>query len=190
MLLDIGVGILSAIFASILFNVNLGWTLFLFAIVSSLLPDIDTIFHIRAGRSMDSHKAHEHRDLWHYPLLYIPVGTLVIGYFSYIYGFLFALTSFLHFLHDSIGVGWGIQWLYPFSRKHYSFFYHYDIFRNNLPKHLIYSWTNKEVEELSEKYGDKDWLKNIYLKWHPYAIIELLVFIVSLIFLYLKYGNS
>lgn len=186
MLLDIGLGILSAIFMSNLFGIDLSFTLVFLAIISSLLPDIDTLFHIKQGRSMDSHKAHEHRDLWHYPLLYIPLGTIAIGYFSSSYALLFAITSFLHFVHDSIGVGWGIQWLYPFSRKHYAFFYHYDIFRNNLPKHLIYSWSNKEVEELSEKYGDKNWLRNIYFNWHPYAVVEFLVFVVSLLILYFK----
>lgn len=188
MLLDIGVGILSALLASSLFDVELSFGLILFALIFSLLPDIDTLFHIRKGRSIDSHKGHDHRDVWHYPLLYIPAGTLIIGYFSSLYGFLFALTSFLHFFHDSIGIGWGVQWLYPFSRKHFSFFYHYDVYRNNLPKHLIYSWRHKEVDELSEKYGDKNWIKNVYLKWHPYAIVEFFVFVVSLLVLYFKLG--
>lgn len=188
MLLDIGIGILSGIFVSDLFQTELTVGLILFAIVSALLPDIDTLFHLQSGRSLKNHKGHDHRDLWHYPLIYIPLGTLIVSLFSYEYALVFAVTSFLHFLHDSIGIGWGVQWLYPFSTKHFSFLYHYDVFRNKLPKSWIYSWSHQEVDELSEKYGDRDWVRNIYLRWHPYGIVEMLVFIVSVIMLYFKLG--
>lgn len=177
------VGILSAIFVSHLFRIDLGWGLILLGLLFSLSPDLDTLFHLRKNR-IDSHKGHDHRDLWHYPLLFIPIGTIIFTYFSREYGLLFAITSFLHFFHDSIGIGWGVQWLYPFTRRHYSFFYHYDVYRNKLPKHLIYSWGHKEVDELSEKYGDKNWIRNIYLRWHPYAIVEFLVFVASLVCLF------
>ena len=34
----------------------------------------------------------------------------------------FGLAVFLHFVHDSVGIGWGIKWLWPFSRKAYKCF--------------------------------------------------------------------
>jgi hypothetical protein len=36
-----------------------------------------------------------------------------------------------------------------------------------------------------QEHGDKDWVKNIYYKWHPYAQVEFAVFIISLLALVL-----
>ncbi len=180
MLLDIGVGILASIFLSRFIGITLT-PLFLGAgIVFALLPDADSLFAIKKTATA---KGHEHRSVLHSPLLFIPIGTVILLFFNYQLAALFAITTFLHFLHDSIGIGWGVRWLYPFSRNHYSFFYQYDITKNHLPQKMIYAWSPAEVDRLSDQYGDEFWVKNIYLKFHPYAIAELLVFILALIVL-------
>lgn len=177
--LDIGVGILSSIFLSRFFNVSLSSIFVDAGILFALLPDID--FLITSKKSIGP-KGHEHRNILHYPLLFIPVGTLLIFFFDYRLAMLFAVTTFLHFLHDSIGIGWGVQWLYPFSRNHYGFLYQYD-----LPRKFMYVWTAEEVEGLSREHGDPHWIKNIYFKLHPYAIIELMVFIIAVIILIIQH---
>ena len=97
---------------------------------------------------------------------------------------LFTLCSIAHFIHDSIGLGWGIQWLYPFKKNYYQFFY---TVNKNANKSLVYSYKPEELDSLAEKYGDKDWFKNIYLKFHPYSIIEFLVFLISLVVLFFTF---
>lgn len=181
MFFDIGIGIILTLLTSELFGVDFSWGMVLFGIAASLLPDLDTLFHIKSGKVVNDHRGHDHRDLWHYPLIYIPVGTIVLFFFSYPHAFLFAIASLIHFLHDSVGIGWGVQWLYPFSSRHFSFLYHYDAHRNNFPRKLIYSWHHDEVDKLSDQYGDRDWVRNIYYKWHPYAIVEFLIFVVSIV---------
>lgn len=183
MFFDIGIGIILAWLTSETFSVDFSWSFILFGVVFSLLPDVDTIFHLRSGKEVGSHKGHDHRDFWHYPLIYIPIGTILFAFISFPYAFLFAVASFIHFLHDSIGIGWGVQWLYPFSKNHFSFLYHYDSSRNNLQRKWIYSWQHQEVDKLSDQYGDKDWIKNIYYSWHPYAIAEFTIFVGAVVLL-------
>lgn len=183
MLLDIGAGILLAIFTSELFNLPLTIAFLIGGVVFALFMDIDYIFHL--GRGGSSKDAHKHRDLLHYPLLYIPLGMLVISFFNFAWAVLFGLCSFIHFLHDSIGIGWGVQWLYPFKEDHYTFFYRYQPWHTErLPKKVVYIWKHHDIDMLSKKYGDEDWVKNIYWHWHPYAIVEFLTFVFALIVLY------
>ena len=184
MLLDIGVGILLAILTNKLFSLPLSAIFLVGGVVFSLLMDIDYIFHLAKGGG--SKNAHKHRDLLHYPLLYIPLGMLIISFFNIAWAALFALCSLAHFLHDSIGIGWGIQWLYPFKEDHYAFFYRYQPRHiEKLPKRIIYTWKHEDIDLLSQKYGDENWIKNIYWHWHPYAIVEFLIFVTALIILYL-----
>jgi len=183
MFLDIGAGILLAILTTELFNLPLTTAFLVGGIVFALLMDINYIFHLGKGGS--SKNIHKHRDLLHHPLLYIPLGISLISFFNFTWAILFGLCSFVHFMHDSIGIGWGVQWLYPFSKKYYVFFYHYR------PSHvggasfeLIQSWKHEDIDDLAEKYGDPDWIKNIYLSLHPYSIVEFSTFIIALVVLY------
>jgi membrane-bound metal-dependent hydrolase YbcI (DUF457 family) len=175
--LDIGVGILLSIFMSRLFHIPLSPIFISTGILFTLLPDLD--FLVAFKKNLGA-KSHEHRDVLHYPLLFVPIGTALMFLVDYRLSILFAFASFLHFLHDSIGVGWGIQWLYPFSRNHYAFLYQYDS-----PQKFIYIWTPEEVVQLSSQFGDPHWIKNIYFKLHPYAIIEFAAFAFSIIMLIL-----
>lgn len=184
MFLDIGVGILLAIFVSKLFSLPLTTGFLIGSIVFSLFVDIDCIFYL--GRKETPRNFYKHRDLLHYPLLYIPLEMIIISFFGLPWAILFGFCSLAHFIHDSIGIGWGVQWLYPFSKNHYAFFYKYQSSRKEkLPKKIIYVWKHEDIDAIEEKYGDKNWIKNIYLRWHPYAIVEFLVFIFALIILYL-----
>lgn len=184
MFLDIGVGVLLAIFSSEFFNLPLTGGFLTAGIIFSLLADIDYVFYL--GDGGNSKEAHKHRDLLHYPLFYIPSGMILISFFSFPWAVLFGLCSFFHFLHDSIGIGWGIQWLYPFRKDHYAFFYRYQPpNRELLPKKMLYIWKHEDIAALAKRYGDEDWLKNIYGHWHPYAIAEFLIFIIAFVILYL-----
>ena len=184
MLLDIGIGILAAIFLSSTLHISaIGWWIGA-GIVFALLPDADYLLYLVTGGS--SHSAHKHRDLLHYPFLYIPVGMVLLALFGTSWSLLFGICSLAHFIHDSIGIGWGVQWLWPISCKHFSFFYIYKPRHKTekLPRKLLYAWEHGAIEELNARYGDEEWIRNIYLRWHPYAIAELIVFLIALFVLF------
>lgn len=187
MFLDVAVGIFIAIWASGFYNIPLSWWLLFWAVFMALLPDIDVvveeIYFRLTGRKLQKH---DHRDIFHYPLFYLLSGAIILIFFvGGMWASIFIIISSLHFLHDSIGIGWGVYWLYPFSTRRYSLFYHYDIFRHKLkPYKLVYSWGEDELEEVIAKYGDPHWVKNIYLKFHPYSLVELAVFIAAVFVLY------
>lgn len=177
MLLDIGLGIFIAIATSKVFGQAFDWRLVVASIVLMLLPDTDVLFGFLKGRGLGSF-GHEHRNFFHYPIVYVGIGLI----FLFLLGldkkwfFVFAIASFLHFLHDSIGIGWGIQWLWPFSDTYYAFLYLY-----KMPFRFIYSFTPAKQVDVAKKFGDSNWIKNIYFNFHPIGIVEALVFIVSII---------
>lgn len=183
MFLDLGIGILMAMLVSGIFDFPLTLSFIAGGIVFSLLMDLDFLSHLKKGGS--TRNAHRHRDVSHLPLIYIPVGIIISSFYSWPWAVLFGLCSFAHFLHDSVGIGWGVQWLYPFKKEHYTFFYRYQPKnKERLPRKLLYIWKHEEIDELAKKYGDEDWVRNIYYKWHPYAIVEFFVFLVALALLY------
>ncbi len=188
MFLDIGVGILTAIFVSKLFTLSITTLFIIGGIVFSLLVDIDYFFHL--GRGGTTKNAHKHRSILHRPFLYIPIGISIILFLNQAWAVLFGLCSLAHFLHDSIGIGWGIQWLYPFTKNQYTFFYRYHPPRKEkLPKKFLYVWKYGEIDMLAEKHGDEKWVENIYLRWHPYAIVEFLFFVLATLILYFYLHN-
>lgn len=186
MLLDIGLGILVAIFVSDAFAVDSRVLWYAGGILFALLPDADYLVHLARGGN--SRHAHRHRDLFHLPLPYVLLGTAALYPLGAAWQLLFAAASLAHFAHDSIGIGWGVQWLWPFRDQHYSFLYIYKPRhrKERLPRKLLYVWEHAQLDDLHERYGDEEWIKNIYLRWHPYAIVELIVFLVSLAVLFFR----
>jgi hypothetical protein len=182
MLLDIGAGILFSLFFSRVFGIALYPFFLAGGVFFSLLPDLDFLLNWKKGFTA---KGHEHRNLLHYPLLFISLGSIILLFFDYRWAILFAVTTFFHFVHDSIGIGWGVRWPYPFSKNYYAFFYHHDLSKDSTHPKIFYSWSSVEVERLAGEYGDEHWFRNIYLKFSPFAIVEYLVFIFALIMLFL-----
>lgn len=180
MLLDIGLGLLAAMFASELGAIPLTHSLALWGVAYALLPDLDAVWYMLQKRHLKK-GSYEHRDALHFPLPYLAAGSIVLALLRPEHLPLFLLGGLFHFVHDSIGIGWGVEWLYPFSRKHFSFLYIYRPPRPpRLPKQLLYAWEHRDLAALDDTYGDPDWVKNIYLKAHPYAIAELLLFLLAL----------
>jgi hypothetical protein len=183
MFLDIGLGILSAIFVSQSSGAPLTiW--FIFAgILFALLPDIDFLIHIFQKKS-HRHNAYEHRSIVHLPLLYIPAGSLLLWLLlGPAWAMLFAFASTLHFLHDSIGIGRGVQWLFPFSRSGYAFLYmHSRVVKRGLWQ-LVFIFNKKTTAQFDKDHGDDNWIKNIYLTYHPFALFEYIGFFLSIIIL-------
>jgi len=183
MFLDFGIGILVSVFSSYFFKIEISIWLILFSIACAVLPDADFLYFF--PKRNDTKYDHKHRDFIHYPLLYLPLGTMLLGIvMGKIWAVVFLLASFFHFLHDSIGIGWGVKWLFPFSKNSYSFFYIYSSKIRRGLKKVVFVFNKKNLPDMVREHGDKDWVKNIYYKWHPYAQVEFAIFIISIIVLY------
>ena len=187
MFLDIALGIFSSIFVSHIFGISLSTQFVILGIIFNLLPDMDALLvFTKKGWETDA----THRDLFHFPLVYIPIGFLILSHFSQEATALFVLSSLFHFIHDSIGIGWGVERLFPFNRNHFAFFYVYSPNEMKLPWKLMYIWPHKQIGKMMEEYGDKKWIQNIYFKFHPYALFEYGSFVLALfIFFLLQYGH-
>lgn len=182
MLLDIGLGILTAVSASILFDTELSWTLISLGIVFALVPDIDFLLEYIKHGSVGGKFLREHREITHYPITYIPATIIVYVIWGKVIAFMFIAGAILHLIHDSMGIGWGIKWLWPFNRNSYKLFAEKD---NSLSKNFLVYWTSEELPRFVEKYGDPNWIKNIYFRPTIISIIETLGFLLSIILLYL-----
>lgn len=169
MLLDIGVGILAALW--------LGQPVWL-GILFSLLPDFDMLVSLVKYRGNSG--VYKHRDLLHLPIIYIAIGTALYFYDPRVAA-LFLICTMLHFVHDSIGLGWGVQWLWPISRDHFSFLYLYQPpGKPALPKKYFYRFPHGEMAKLDAEFGDPNWVHNIYVQLHPFSLVELAVFSVAI----------
>ena len=186
MFLDIGLGIFVAIITSYLFQVDLSIYFLGFSVLFALLPDADFLYFY--PKRHDTKYDHKHRDMIHFPLLYLPLGTFIIWILmGNIWATSFLLASFGHFIHDSIGIGWGIKWLYPFSKNNYAFFYLYSVKIKKGLRRLVFSFNEKDLIKYTKEHGDANWVKNIYYAWHPIAIVEFGAFVFSLMVLLLYF---
>ncbi len=183
MFLDIGVGILAALFVGHQFEATITPIFLCVSIIFALLPDIDMVTYPLEHDV--NHKGYKHRDLAHYPLIFVPLGTALVHMaWGEIYATLFAIATLCHFIHDSIGIGRGVKWLFPFSKNAYSFIYLYSrTVRRGLWQPIFQFRTPADYDQFDREHGDENWFKNIYQSWHPYAIIEFVVFILAIIIL-------
>lgn len=178
MFLDIALGIFIAISVSWFFKTDLTIFLVLSAIIFALLPDVDALAVLIKKKKIPE-LSHEHRKILHYPILFILVFLIILLVNKYL-GIIFLSASLWHFLNDTFGLGWGVQWFWPFSDK---------FLKGNLipwkapnipvlPRKFLYIWSSAEQKKIAQKYHDPNWIKN-----HPkkYIITEIIIFLFAII---------
>ena len=187
MTLDIAFGILVALGVHQLLGVELTPLLLLMSVFFALSPDIDVplffLWRKIQRRLRLKGTITSHRNILHNPLIFVPVGWICISLFSLTYASMFAVLALLHFLHDSIGIGFGVAWLYPFSKTRFSFLYQHDVWQHGLPRQLVYAWTPEKIRSTAELSKNRSWLRHIYLRLHPYSLIEHVTLLVAVILL-------
>ncbi len=184
---DVGVGILLGLgFAPFGDNV---WANVLTGIFFVLLPDADALIYYASkftGIGQLDGKMADHRELFHYPLVFLAVGSIMMSFINPTLVPIFVAGTLVQFLHDSVGTGWGIPWLYPFSNKRFKFLYQYDLHRAKQPQKLLWVWSNAEHQRLIDDFGDKQWHKNTFQIWKyasAWKVAEFLVLAIALIVL-------
>lgn len=172
--LDIGVGILLSLGVAELFHIPATTGFIVFGIACALLPDIDII---TAAFGTWKHRTHTH-----YPITYIPLSILVFLLLGPAYGLLFILGVYAHLIHDTIGIGWGIAWLWPFSPKKFLVFPDGER-RTTLG--TFATWMPEEEPTLKEKGSNSHWVRDFYFRPNLLAYIEYGTLLIALAMLFL-----
>lgn len=168
--LDIGVGILLSLGVAHWFSVPVTPLLVIVGILSTLAPDIDMFFPLLGNTK------HNHRSFTHYPLTFVPIVVVAFLLLNQVYATLIALGIVAHFIHDTIGIGWGIKWAAPFSMRAYLL--------PNKSRRRDYgwfmSWLPQEESAMAEKYHDPHWIRTYYFRPNAIAYVEYGVLCISL----------
>lgn len=187
MILDIALGISLATLVAEWFGFNATATWYVLGVVFALLPDVDLVLTrlsaaMRKAGSGVGKFTHEHRDLLHYPILFAAAAVLLFLFEGPEVGTLFSLTLLAHFLHDSVHIGWGVVWLWPFSHRSFKFF---SDEKGGWSWHFVRSWSKKELRTVSGQYGNDNWLKHYYLSPSPTLFFEVCMLIIVCVVAYL-----
>lgn len=182
--MDIGLALIAAVLAHTLFGLPLAPHLIVVCLIFILVVDIDCLLRITKHGWVPGF-GHEHRDILHWPLVYVPVGSIVVGYLAgWQFGTLFFTLSLAHFIHDSIGTGWGVAWLRPFSRRYYKFLSLQHGDASFTLKNFVASWTPDEQHEAASKYGNPNWIRDMYIypieRYRKMLVVEVIVLVGGL----------
>jgi len=174
--MDIGLGLILGVLLRHLTTMNYGVCLAI-GVVATLLPDLDYIWKALVTKRLPHS---EHRDGLHYPLLFIPTVGLLGSIISPAMGLIFAFGGVLHFLHDSVGIGFGVKWLYPFRNRSYLFLFQIKTPTNGgMPKRRFYSWSDAERDDMIRKYAYRHWIQYVYLRPNPFGLFEYSVLLIG-----------
>lgn len=177
MFLDIQLGLVWAVLTALMFGEPLTWEWVALGVCFALLPDLDFWVELVRRGTVGGKELGAHRTLLHNPLVFLPAvaGCFVWG--GPALGTLAVLGIYGHFVHDSIGMGYGVRWLWPFSGNFSKLFsdreggIHYDL------AHAQWTvWTRAEVERLHREHGNDAWLREdirYHMRKLPFHLIIL-----------------
>lgn len=185
MFLDIAFGIFASLGIGSLFFETVPYWYVVLGVFFVLLPDIDGIVWL-SKPSIRKDWSKIHRTYTGYPLLYIPLIFIIFLLFENAVGFLFLSCILFHHIHDTFFLGWGVMWLWPFSKRKWKFFPDKD---GSITKVLIKSWMPNEEEKFREWSGGHDdgWIKRYYLRPNFIAYLEYGTLLVSCLYLFRYY---
>jgi len=156
---DIGLGILLSLALTSIFGVPITYIHVLVGIIFTLLPDID-LLSLRLSVFKKLFKGH--RNWTHYPLIYVPIVATLLFIAGPLWALMLLGGVLLHLLHDSLWIGSGIKWGWPFSKKTYKFF----------------------NQERPYEPGPITWIQEFYLRPTVVSVTETAVFVTAVIALF------
>lgn len=168
--LDVAIGIFLSLGIAEAFTIPASIHLILFGVGSSLLPDIDILPFLWQ-------KPYNHRSWPHYPLIYIPVAIACFVFLGAAYGTLFVCGILAHFVHDTIGLGWGVAWLAPFSKRKFLLFPDGE---RRAAYGAFMTWLPHEEAAMAEQHANPHWIRDYYLRPNIVAYIEYGAFLGAL----------
>ncbi len=188
MILDIAIGLILGTYFSTAEGLN--YIFVVLVIVFCLLPDTD-IFYFLFKKYVIKVDIIDHRSWIHYPIIYFPIYLLIFSIESFSnlnhqISTIFGLAIVWHFLHDTLFIGWGVMWGWPFSKRKYKIFPDKD---GQVTSKLLLSWLPEDEERIIKwSGGSKDgWLRHYYLKFNIVSILEYGGFLAAVLYVYFKY---
>ena len=165
--MDTAWGLLVTHIASRILGVPLEWWEYAIGLVFAHLPDVDAILEqIIRGRITGAHKKDSFS---HYPLLMIPLIGLAVGSFSTFWGPVAAIILILHYVEDTVVLGPGICWLWPFDKRSFWFL------RRRGGKWMVATaLTEAELREQHE-LSLEQWLRRNFFVVKPQGVANLLL---------------
>lgn len=198
LLADFANGLFATLLAGYITGAEILWWHFLVGIALSMLPDSDAlaeIFRRRGVVAAHAEDADDHRDYFHFPIIYLIVGLGLMWWNSY-WGSMFLIGTMLHFFNDMYGTGWGVPLLWPFSRRRFKFLkrkanllkyilVEKGLWETTLPAErkyrLIVSWSREELPEYIARFGIADWIEQYYLRLNWISLLEYGLFATAII---------
>ncbi len=174
-------GLIVTLLGCWIFKTDLTWYYVVSGILFSLLPDLDALPELFKHRIVAAHAGNtrDHRDGLHYPLIVVPLS-FIIPYilFGPFWSFMVGFNIFFHFVIDSFGLGWGIKWLHPFTKRNYKL--------DHQSKKLFRSWDPGTLAEAIHHHGDPDWFSKYVQSKMFAAEVVLFVIILSITIYFLQ----
>ncbi len=169
--LDIAIGIFISLFVTHAFSIHASALLVILGIGAALFPDLDNV--IPQWRRAP----YDHRNVLHWPLAYIPLSLVVFLVFGNMYGTLFSLGVLWHLVHDTVGIGWGVTWLAPFSMRKFMF----PESGRRREYGWFMTWLPDEEAAMAAKWHDPHWLRNWYFTPNWLVFTECVALVCSII---------
>jgi hypothetical protein len=184
-LADFANGIFATIIAGYATGTEVVWWHFVIGIGFAMSPDIDAIPELLRRGKVAASREHEsdHRELLHYPIVFVVAGVLVFVYYPF-WGALFLSATLFHFLNDLYGTGWGVSLFWPLTKDRFKLFTDSENIFSFTFRHAIRRIPHKDLAKEIHDHGMEDWIDEFYLKANPVSIVEYLVFAFALILLF------
>lgn len=177
MFMDIGFGILLSFFVGNIYGLTITKGFIFLGIFFTLLPDVDFLL---TKNSIIRKFIGGHRSATHFPSIHLFTTAILWMLFGEVVALLYFLGVFVHLLHDSIFLGWGIKWLWPFSQKSFSFFHDKG---GRITKDIL-TWLPENEAQIKAEYSSPNWVRDFYFSFSIISILEYGIFVIALIFLY------
>ena len=162
----------------------------IWTVVWAYLPDLDGAFHfIKTGKAVaDLENGRDHREGLHYPLMWSIFFVILFYLFGVNVWLISALVAImLHFLHDMIGIGWGIQLFAPIDWGSYKFFSKKWVSADVSLTPVVTRYSKEELRKALIKYGEADWIERYFCKWTHVSVVDYLLFMIGVISIYLAW---
>lgn len=136
-------------------NFEVGKMCLLFGAFCGIAPD--PISYILSWTVKLNKWSHAHRDNFSHSIFFPGIVIIAAILFDNRTAMMVGAAMMTHPFFDLFGIGWGVKLFYPISKKTYKLFYR---------DRFLVVWNQEEVDAEVEKFGDDNWVRNIYFKFN------------------------
>jgi hypothetical protein len=144
-----------------IFYVEVGRMYLLLGAFCGLVPDL--ISYILSWAVKFNKWSHTHRDNFSHSVFFPSIVLVVALFHDSNLVIMIGVAMLTHPFLDLFGIGWGVKLFYPFSKKTYKMFYR---------ERVLTVWNQEEVDAEAGKFGDDNWVRNVYFKPNIVGALE------------------